>query len=201
MDLRKLRLALWGLVALVGIGVGLFLLLSKPAEAPLGEVRTTTFQESIGGDWELIDASGQAFGSEDLEGRPHAVFFGFTHCPDICPNTLSRLARLRQDLGEDSFDIVFISVDPERDGPEEVGKYAELFGTPIIGLTGTPGQIEAVKEKFAVVSETVALDDGSYTVDHTSNVFLFDEAGRFTVTISPEEGRQPALEKLRRIAA
>lgn len=200
MNLRTLRLALWGLVALVGIGVGIFLLYTKPAEAPLGEVRTTTFQESIGGDWELVDANNEVFGSDNLEGRPHAVFFGFTHCPDICPNTLSRLARLRQDLGEDSFDIVFITVDPQRDGPEEVGKYAELFGTPVIGLTGTQEQIDEVKQKFAVVSETVMLDDGSYTVDHTSNVFLFDSDGKFTVTISPEEGREPALEKLRRIA-
>ena len=200
MSLRSIRFALWGAVALVGIGVGLFLLFSKPAEAPIGEVRTTTFQESIGGDWALVGADGEPFTNADLEGRPHAVFFGFTHCPDICPNTLSRLARLRQDLGEDAFDIVFITVDPERDGPEEVGKYAELFGTPIIGLTGSQDQIDAVKRQYLVVSEKVAQGD-SYTVDHTSNVFLFDADGKFTVTISPEEGREPALEKLRRIAA
>ena len=200
MSLRTIRFALWGAVALVGICVGLFLLFSKPAEAPIGEVRTTTFQESIGGDWDLVGADGEPFTNADLEGRPHAVFFGFTHCPDICPNTLSRLARLRQDLGEDAFDIVFITVDPERDGPEEVGKYAELFGTPIIGLTGSQDQIDAVKRQYLVVSEKVAQGD-SYTVDHTSNVFLFDADGKFTVTISPEEGREPALEKLRRIAA
>lgn len=199
MNLRKLRLALWGLVAIVGIGVGLFLMLSKPAKAPIGEVRTTTFQETIGGDWALVDAQGTRFGSENLAGRPHAVFFGFTHCPDICPNTLSRLARLRKDLGEDSFDIVFISVDPQRDGPEEVGKYADLFGTPVIGLTGSESQIQTVMEKFGVAREIVELDGGGYTVDHTANVFLFDRDGDFTVTISPEEGREPALEKLRRI--
>ena len=95
---------------------------------------------AIGGPFTLTDSKGLPFSSVKLAGKPFAIFFGFTHCPDVCPTTLARLARLRRQLGrgDDSFAIVFVTVDPERDGPQEVGRYTALFGTPVIGLTGTP---------------------------------------------------------------
>ena len=94
------------------------------------------------------------FASTRLAGKPFAIFFGFTHCPDVCPTTLARLTRLRRALGQgdEAFQIVFVSVDPERDGPAEVGAYAKLFDTPVIGLTGTPAQVDQVKKQYAVYS-------------------------------------------------
>jgi protein SCO1/2 len=116
---------------------------------------------------------------------------------------LARLAKLRQQLGkgEDGFSIVFISVDPERDRPDDVGRYTALFNTPIIGLTGSPAQVEQVKKQFGVYSAKVPVEGGGYSVDHTATVFLLDRNGSFVATLSPDEGDSTALDKLRRIAA
>ena len=105
----------------------------------------------------MVDSKGQPFASSKLAGRPYAIFFGFTHCPDVCPTTLARLVKLRRQLGADdaAFQIVFVTVDPERDGPAEVGRYADLFGAPVIGLTGSPAQVARVKKDYGIFSEKV----------------------------------------------
>ena len=197
---HKLRLLLWSMVGLVALGAAI--LLWRGPAAPEQPPATMAMTE-LGGPFTLTGADGRPFGSHRLAGRPHAIFFGFTHCPDVCPTTLARMVRLRQQLGQgaDSFDILFVTVDPERDGPGEVGKYAELFGQPVIGLTGSPAQIEQVKKQFGIHSEKVPDGAGGYSVDHTATVLLFDGGGRFVATISPEEGDGPALDKLRRITA
>jgi protein SCO1/2 len=89
---------------------------------------------------------------------------------------------------------------PERDGPAEVGSYADLFGAPIIGLTGSQAQIGQVKKQFGIFSEKVATGD-TYTVDHTATVLLFDRQGHFQSTISPDETDEAALAKLKRLTA
>jgi protein SCO1/2 len=137
----------------------------------------------------------------ELKGHWTLVFLGFTHCPDVCPTTLARLTRLRRQLGkgDDSFAIVFVSVDPERDGPKEVGAYAGLFDTPVIGLTGSPAQIEQVKKQYAVFSAKAPQPGGDYSVDHTASVFVMDKDGKFVATIAPEESDAVALAKLKRV--
>ncbi len=94
-----------------------------------------------------------------------------------------------------------MSVDPERDGPAEVGKYTELFDSPVIGLTGSPAQITQVKKQFGIFSQKAPLPNGDYSVDHTATVLLFDRNGDFTATIAPEEPDSAALGKLKRITA
>jgi len=192
--MRQLRLFLWVLVGLVAAGMGFYLWTSAAPQAQQDDYRS-----AIGGPFTLVGSNGQPFSSQKLAGRPHAIFFGFTHCPDICPTTLARLVNLRNAMGEDSFDIVFVSVDPKRDGPAEVGAYADLFGAPIIGLSGSQDQIDKIKKQFGVYSEEVPTDDGSYTVDHTATVFLMDGAGNFLMTLSPEESRDASLAKLQRL--
>ncbi|MCJ7420666.1 SCO family protein [Sphingomicrobium astaxanthinifaciens] len=198
--MRRLRLLLWAAVALAAIGYGL-LALRAGEDAPRSTSRPDPDAVlSIGGDFTLVDAAGEPFESRQLAGRPHAVFFGFTHCPDVCPTTLAQLVRLREALGgEEAFEILFISVDPERDGPEEVGRYAELFGTDVIGLTGSRAQIETVMEQFGVAAIRAPGEGGSYQVDHTANVFLIDADGAFQSTISPEESAAAARAKLERL--
>jgi protein SCO1/2 len=158
---------------------------------------------SIGGPFTLVGSDGKPFSSAKLTGKPYAIFFGFTHCPDVCPTTLARMVKLRQEIGagDRPFEIVFVSVDPERDGPAEVGKYAELFNSPITGLTGSPAQIEQVKKQFGIFSKKVPDGSGDYSVDHTATVLLFDRNGKFTATIAPEEQDAAALAKLKRITA
>ena len=136
-----------------------------------------------------------------MAGKPFVIFFGFTHCPDVCPTTLARLTKLRRQLGsgDDAFAIVFVSVDPERDGPAQVGAYAKLFDTPVIGLTGSPAQIEQAKKRFAVFSAKAPSSGGDYSVDHTATAFLMDRAGKFVATLAPEENDAVALAKLKRI--
>ena len=196
---RQIRLLLWLLVA-VALGAFAYLAL-RPA--PVAPSASSMPMATIGGPFTLIGAGGKAFTSARLNGRPYALFFGFTHCPDVCPTTLARLVRLREQLdrGATPFDILFVSVDPERDGPADVGRYAALFGSPVIGLTGSQEQIDQVKKQFGIFSEKVPDGDGGYTVDHTATVLLFDKAGKFDSTIAPEEPDQAALAKLERISA
>lgn len=195
--MRAARYILWGLVAVALAGLALLLL--APARQQQGEPVTMA---TFGGPFTLTGADGKAFPSTRLSGRPHAIFFGFTHCPDICPTTLARLVRLRGQMdGEKRFEIVFVTVDPERDGPAEVGKYADLFDSPVIGLTGSPAQIDQVKKQYGIFSRKVPDSTGGYSVDHTATVLLFDRNGGFVSTISPEEPDSAALAKLKRISA
>ena len=195
--MAKLRIVLWVMVALAAVGA-ISLVLQSSKDGQSSEMPLAT----IGGPFTLTGSDGQPFASNRLNGKPAAIFFGFTHCPDVCPTTLARLTKLRKQLGsDDTFSIVFISVDPERDKPEDVGRYAALFDTPVIGLTGSPAQIEQVKKQFGVYSAKAPQPGGGYSVDHTATVFLIDKNGQFVATLSPEEGEAVALEKLRRITA
>jgi protein SCO1/2 len=198
--LRNVRLLLWVLVLLAAAGAAWLILRgqSQQATSPV-----TSQRLNLGGPFTLVGADGSPFSSSKLNGRPYAIFFGFTHCPDVCPTTLARMVRLRNQLGRgaDAFDIVFVSVDPERDGPKEVGAYSQLFGSPVIGLSGSPVQIDQVKKQFGIFSEKVPDGAGGYTVDHTATVLLFGKDGKFDSTIAHEEQDPAALAKLQRITA
>lgn len=198
--MRKLRILLWIFVAIAGAVFAYLQFRPAPEQAPQGGALAIS---EIGGPFTLVGSNGQPFSSASLAGKPYAIFFGFTHCPDVCPTTLARMVKLRDQLnqGERPFEILFVTVDPERDGPAEVGKYADLFNSPITGLTGSPGQVAQVKKQFGIFSTKVPDSSGGYSVDHTATVLLFDRNGKFTGTIAPEEQDGAALSKLRRIAA
>jgi protein SCO1/2 len=201
--LAVLRWVLWGAVAIAAL-VFAFLLL-RPEPQPGAVVSKGLPGFTLGGPFTLTGTDGKPFSTAQLKGRPYAVFFGFTHCPDVCPNTLGRLAKLRKELGQGdrAFEILFVSVDPKRDTPKVVGDYVELFGSPIIGLTGTQEQVAKVAESHAIYQKQVAdtqAPDG-YTVDHGAAVLLFGKDGKFVSTIAQEEGDAPALDKLKRITA
>ena len=196
--LRRLRIALWGTVALAILAGGAWLLL-RPAPQPAAA--SEQWKARIGGRFTLVGSDGKPFDSARLNGTPFAIFFGFTNCPDVCPTTLARLVRLREQLGTvDKLAIVFVTVDPERDGPVEIGRYAQLFAGPVIGLTGSVEQIERVKKQFGVFSARNPGESGGYSVDHTATVFLFDRGGHFQSTIAPDEADPSALDKLKRLS-
>ncbi|RST31828.1 SCO family protein [Sphingomonas ginkgonis] len=197
--MKRLRILLWALVAVAAAGAAF--LATRPKAPPTTAPPMVT-STSFGGPFTLTGADGQPFPSSRLNGKPYAIFFGFTHCPDVCPTTLARLTRLRKAIGtgDEPFRIVFVSVDPERDTPAEVGRYAGLFGTPVIGLTGTPASVERVKKLFGIYSQKVG-SGPDYSVDHTATVLLFDRAGGFAGTISPDEPEASALGKLKRLVA
>jgi protein SCO1 len=200
--IRTFRWTMWGLVALAAVVLGVLLLRPSSTQP---QVQSSLPGFTLGGPFTLTGADGKPFSSTELAGKPYAIFFGFTHCPDVCPTTLARLARLRQQLGkgEDAFRIVFVTVDPERDTPQAVGAYTQLFNTPIIGLTDTRPQIDEVAKQHAVYQAKVPQTDapGGYTMDHGATVLLFDKDGKFVSTIALEEQDPAALDKLRRITA
>lgn len=199
MTMRRIRIILWvaaGLAALAGLVIAL-----RPMAADAPIASSGSLME-IGGPFTLTGTDGKPFSSERLAGKPYVLFFGFTHCPDVCPTTLARLARLRTALGKgnDSFAIVLVTVDPERDTPEAMARYAGLFGTPVIALTGTTAAIERVKNQFGAYSAKVPAAGSDYSIDHTASVLLIDRAGKFAATISPGEGDEAARAKLERLA-
>lgn len=194
--IKRIRLILWLFVALA---LALAAMLWWRAEQPVRAAPEAASPVTIGAPFTLTASDGSRFDSEGLKGTPYVLFFGFTHCPDVCPTTLARLAKLRVRLGK-PFTIVFVTVDPERDTPAEMARFAAAFATPIVALTGTPAEIAGVTKSFGIYSKKVAAKDGDYTIDHTATVLLFDRAGRFTATIAPDEGDGPALAKLKRIA-
>lgn len=199
MSLARLRIILWVLVGVASLA-SIALIWRQSAER---QTVTQTGMATIGGPFTLVGTDGKPFASSRLNGKPAAIFFGFTHCPDVCPTTMARLARLRRQLGQgdDALSIVFISVDPERDTPAELATYMQLFETPVVGLTGSTAQVEQVKKQFGIYSQKVEQPGGGYSVDHTAAVILMDRNGQFVATLSPEEGDAVALEKLKRITA
>jgi len=196
--LKHLRRALW-LAVFAAAGIALHAATNRPE----GPTVSSDFADSVGGPFTLTAADGSTVTERTLAGRPFAIFFGFTRCPDVCPTTLARLARLRERMGDegDEFEIVFVSVDPEIDRPEDIGNYVALFDTPIMGLTGTPEQVEAITQAYHVFYEKVPIDGGGYTVDHSASVFLMDRDGRLQSIIDHHEDPDSALAKLERLVA
>ncbi|PWL16990.1 SCO family protein [Falsochrobactrum shanghaiense] len=158
--------------------------------------------EPFGGPFTLVAMDGQPFTEKDLRATPSAIFFGFTHCPDVCPTTLYELDGYLKQLGSEAGNVkaYFISVDPERDTQEIMQTYVSNVSDRIIGVTGTPENIASVVKSYHVYAKKVPTDDGEYTVDHTASVFLLDEGGRFRGTIAYQENPDTALEKLKNLA-
>lgn len=195
---RKVRWVLWGLVAIVSLGFGLMLYNAPDRNA----VKTTEIANAFGGAFTLVDPSGKEVTNLTLKGKPFAIFFGFTRCPDVCPTTLSAMSRYRKALGADGdkFNIVFVSVDPEQDKPDDIGNYLTLFDAPIIGLSARNAEelARAVKA-YRIYYKKVPLDGGNYTIDHTASIFLMDKDGKFVTTIGHGEADELAMAKLKRL--
>jgi protein SCO1 len=202
--MHKLRLILWLAVVLVA-GLSLALFVSDDLRRLAGGQSGVEGVAAIGGEFSLVDHTGAPVTHEDLLGRPSVYFFGFTHCPDVCPTTLYEMSGWMQELGDvaDRLQFVFVTVDPERDGPEDVARYLGAFDDRIVGLTGTPEQVADMARAWRVYVRKVPLEneaEDAYTVDHTASVYLMDSDGRFFGTIAFGEADDSALAKLRRLS-
>ena len=136
--------------------------------------------------------------------QPVALFFGFTYCPDICPTTLTTLAAALDDLqiagvNTNSLRIVFVTVDPLRDTPEQLKQYLSLFDANVTGLTGTPENIRATLKQFGIYAKKIDRGDGEYLYDHSAAVFLYRGDGQFKGTIVHNERFAFIVEKLKSI--
>lgn len=129
------------------------------------------------GDFTLTDQRGAPFTQASLAGEPSIVTFGFTHCPDVCPDTLAALARASRAAGVPPVRVIFVTVDPQRDTPPVLGHYVRAFDPGFIALTGAPAAIRALAGRLGVAYERIALPGGDYTIDHTAAAFLLDARG------------------------
>jgi len=154
----------------------------------------------IGGPFRLTSHEGKPFTDADLKGKPFAVFFGFTHCPEVCPTTLYDLSQDLEALGADAdkLRIAFITVDPEQDTVELMKTYLSSFDPRIVGLTGTPEEIAAVAKAYKIYYRKVPTDSG-YTMDHSATIFLMDSKGDFYGTSNFQEAQEIRRGKLRQL--
>jgi len=192
--IKGLRIALWGLVAVVAVGAGAIYLNGSQA--------TTTSEVAIGaGTWSLVDDKGATVDQTMLQGHPSLLFFGFTHCPDVCPTTLGEMAVWFEELGAeaDPLKAYFVTIDPERDGPQIMADYVGWLDGRVTGITGTTEEIDKIAKAWRAYYERVPTDDGSYTMNHTASVFLVNAEGEFEGTIAYQEDPATAVGKIRKL--
>ncbi|MBS0579684.1 MAG: SCO family protein [Proteobacteria bacterium] len=151
-------------------------------------------------DFHLTDIYGRPFSRAELAGTPTLVFFGFTHCPDVCPTTLLKLARLRKEAALPKLRVLFVSIDPQRDTPQAVALYVHAFDPQFEGLTGEAAAIESLARDFGVAVSRVDLPGGDYTMDHSAVVFLLDDAARIAAVFTPPFEVAPMAADLRAAA-
>jgi protein SCO1/2 len=182
--------ALAGLVLCVSLG-----LLASGLLSPSGAPRTA----AIGGPFRLTDQNGRMVTEQDLKGAPFLVFFGFTHCPEVCPTTLFEVSEILRKLGPDADRVraVFITIDPDRDTSAALKDYLSSFDPRMLGLTGDPAEIAAVAKAYRVYYKKVPLEQ-DYTMDHTTIVYLMDKEGRFVSPFNLKRTTEAAAADLRR---
>jgi protein SCO1/2 len=166
----------------------------------MGGGRNVAAPAAIGGPFQLTDQTGQTITEKSLEGRPTLIFFGFTHCPDVCPTSLFEISEVLRAMGKDAdrVNAYFISVDPERDTPAAMKDYLSSFDPHLKGLTGDPEVMAKVISEYRVYAKKVPLKDGDYTMDHTALVYLMDRVGHFVAPFNLKRTPEEAAAELKR---
>jgi protein SCO1/2 len=180
------------LITLVVVLGGIFLIAAR-------EPGTAT-ASAIGGPFTLVDQDGKTITDRDLKGRPYLVFFGYTHCPDVCPTTLFEISEVLRALGSDANQTraLFVTVDPERDTPPVLKDYLSSFDPHLRGMTGDAAQIAAIEKSYRVYAKKAPGTNGDYSMDHTALVYLMDKQGRFVAPFNMRRSPQDAAKDLRR---
>jgi protein SCO1/2 len=181
MDRKTLLVGLIAFLLVGAVGVGVFLF-SQPAT-----FRGTTYAEPypVAPEIELTRATGTGFRLSEMRGKVVALFFGYTSCPDICPTTMAELNQALEKLGDqsDQVQVLFVTVDPQRDSPERVQEYVNHFNPSFIGLSGAEPQLAKVWNDYGVFRQVVeGTSAAGYLVDHTARVTLIDQQGNLRVS-------------------
>jgi protein SCO1/2 len=180
-------------VALVLAGLALGL-----GPLPGGKPGPGASSAGVGGPFRLETGGGRIVTDADVRGAPYLVFFGYTHCPDVCPTTLFQISEVLRALGpEAKIKALFITVDPERDTPELMQQYAESFDPRILGLSGDRAAIDQVIRNFRVYARKAPSAHGEYTMDHSAVIYLMDRDGQFVRAFNLERAPEQAAAELR----
>lgn len=191
----RLLLVLGAFVAGLIVCFGVVMLLTGQAGAPIRAQAA-----AIGGPFHLVDQDGRAVSDQDFRGKPLLVFFGYTHCPDVCPTTLFDVSEVMRRLGPeaDRAAALFITVDPQRDTPATLKDYLSSFDPHLRGLTGSTDATAAVAKAYRVDHKKVPTEGDDYTMDHTAIVYLMDKDGHFVAPFSLRRTPEAAADDLRR---
>jgi protein SCO1/2 len=191
----RLLLVFGSFLAGLVLCLGVILIVTGRTPAPIMPAAA-----AIGGPFHLTDQNGKPVSHADMQGKPFLVFFGFTHCPDVCPTTLFEVSEVFRRLGGDADKAraLFITVDPDRDSPDKLKDYMQSFDPRIIGLTGDADGIAGALKAYRVYARKIPLKDGDYTMDHTAIVYLMDKDGRFVAPFNLKRGADAAAAELRR---
>lgn len=191
---RRLRGILWVLVAIAAVGAAF--LAFGPRLTP-GNAGEAIYAKPFS----LVNQDGAPVTQSDFLGKPSAWFYGFTHCPDVCPTALAEMSAILEALGPDAgkLQVVFVSVDPERDTPEIMKDYVEYFDPRIAGLTGNLAQVATMAKDRYIFFEKVPMEGGDYQMEHQASIQLVTADGRFFGTLAAEEGFDVRLAKVRRL--
>lgn len=194
--LKPIRVWLWVAVLIVAaVLIGGYYLRPAPGTATVAD---TGFG---GGDYKLVDQDNKPVDQAMFAGHPSMLFFGFTHCADVCPTTMAEMANWFEQLGDKGKSLhgYFVSVDPDRDTPAVIGDYVHAVSDRITGVTGTQAEIDKIVKAWHVYAAKVPGENGDYEMDHTASVFLLDSKGQFVGTIAYGEDPQAAMDKLNRL--
>jgi len=175
----------------------------NPAEKAPQFALTNITGASFGKELNLPDHNGKMRSLADFRGKVVGVFFGFTHCPDACPTTLSEMAQVMRELGPDAklFQVLFVTVDPERDTREVLQKYVPSFHPEFLGLCGDAESTARVAKEFKVFYQKQPVKDGSYSVDHSAGTYFFDREGRLRLFAPYGKGAAAMLHDIRLLLA
>jgi protein SCO1 len=165
----------------------------------VGGFRGVAAPAAIGGPFQLTDQAGQPVTETALVGRPTLIFFGFTHCPDVCPTELFEISEILRAMGKDAdrVNAYFVSVDPERDTAAIMKDYLSSFDPHLKGLTGDPQAVAKIISDYRVYAKKVPLKDGDYTMDHTALIYLMDRDGKFVAPFNLKRKPEEAADDLK----
>ncbi len=184
------------LLLLAGFAVALAL--SAVGLGMLARVKPGVSVSAVGGPFALQTGDGRILTDRDMIGEPFLVFFGYTHCPDVCPTTLAQIAQVLQALGPDAkLKVLFITVDPERDTPRLMAQYAGSFGPNVIGLSGDRAAIDKVMKEYRVYAQKVPENNGAYSMDHSAVIYLMGRDGKFLHAFNIQRPPEQAAAELR----
>lgn len=195
--MRGVRITIWGMAAVLAAIFAALYFHSDLAQQKMAAIA------DFGGPFRLASSNGGVVDSNDLLGKPYGIFFGFTHCPEVCPTTLYEMTKTLAAVGDEAkdFRLFFITVDPERDTAPLLKDYLSNFDPRMEALVPTPDELTKVARNFRAIYEKVPTSDGEYTMNHTATIYLINGKGQLASTISYNETPEIRIAKIKNLIA